>query len=593
MSSNALPRRADSILVRSAEQLGAGLDRVHVLEAIRDLICEALDVEACSVLLLDESEQRLEFQLAYNQFPQTAQDAPPLARGEGLAGWVLTHGESALVPDARSDERLRHAIDRRLAIEVRSVMAVPVYRGTKVIGVLEAVNCRRPGGWDADDLRLMEALGHQFSSALQNVHLYEVVQREKRENGLLNRVAIELARTLRLDEILPLLVGLLRELIEFEAVGIYLYHHEGGTLEWFYGLGYPEGAEDQVRLKLGQGAVGWTAQHRQPLIIPDVSSDDRYLAARPSTRSEMSVPLLAEDELVGIFNLESDRLDAFRPQDLRLLTAFGHHAAIAIHRAWLHDESLEKRRMEEEIGIARRIQMRLLPAADPVFPGFDITGFNYPSREVSGDVYDFVEITPDQLGIMVGDVVGKGVPAGILMATFRASLRAEIRNNYAISVILSKVNRLMWESVEAAAFVTAVYGVLDRARRRLTYSNAGHNPPLCLRANGAVEWLSEGGTLLGSFPDSEYNEAIVDLRPGDLLAFYTDGITEALSPAGEMFGPERLEALLKARDPRDSARRLCERILEAVRAHCAGVHAEDDLTAVVLRVLEGAEMRRG
>jgi sigma-B regulation protein RsbU (phosphoserine phosphatase) len=576
--------QGEAFLARAAVELNAGLDRTHVLEAIRDLTCDALQVEACSVLLLDESGQRLEFQVAYNRLPSGPDEAPPLALGEGLAGWVLAQGRPECVLDAERDPRIRHSLDRRMGVEIRSLIAVPVTRGADVIGVLEAINSRRPGGFTGEDQALLEALGHQFSVALQNVRLFEAVQREKRENELLNRVALELARTLRLDEILPLLVGLLREMIAFEAVGIYLYHHESGVLEWFYGHGYPEGAEEQVRLKLGQGAVGWTAQHRQPLILPDVAADPRYLRARPSTRSEMSVPLVAEGDLVGIFNLESDRPDNFRPRDLQLLTSFGHHAAIAIHRAWLHDDSLEKRRLEEEIGIARRIQLRLLPSADPVLAGFDIAGFNHPSLEVSGDAYDYVPITKDQLGLTIADVSGKGVPAGMLMASFRASLRAEIRNNYAISVILAKVNRLMWESSEPDAYVTAVYGVLDGPRRRLTYSNAGHNPPLLQRRDGRAEWLSEGGLMLGSFPDAEYREAWVDLVPGDVVVFYTDGITESLSPSGEMFGPERLVLVLGDCDAGDGARRICAKLLEAVRSHCAGVHAEDDLTAVVLRV---------
>lgn len=415
--------------------------------------------------------------------------------------------------------------------------------------------------------------------------LREALERERRQNELLNRVALELARTLRLEEILPKLVAQLAELIRFDAVGIYLYQRAAGELEWFYGAGYPEGAEDRVRLKLGQGAVGWSAAHREPLILPDVTVDPRYLPARPSTVSEMSVPLMAEGELLGIFNLESDAPNAFGEADLLLLTAFGHHCAIAIQRAWLHAESIEKRRMEEEIGIARRIQLRLLPAGNPVCPGFDIAAFNQPSQEVSGDCYDFIDMAPGQLGIMIGDVSGKGVPAGILMATFRASLRAEVRNNYAISVILSKVNRLICESVEDNVFVTAVYGVLDGPRRRLTYANAGHNPPLWLRAGGRAEWLGEGGLLLGKFPQAEYRETFVDLQPGDRIVFYTDGITEAPSADGEMFGTERLERLVRECPAEASARRICAQILEAVRAHSGRLHAEDDLTAVVLRVL--------
>lgn len=414
--------------------------------------------------------------------------------------------------------------------------------------------------------------------------LAEQLHREQRENELLNRVGLALARTLRLEEILPLLIELLGELIRFDAVGIYLYQEDDHTLEWFHGHGYPDDAEGQVRLKIGEGAVGWTAAQRQPLVIPDVSSAEHYIPARPQTRSEMIVPLVAGGHLVGAFNLESDELNGFSARDLRLLLAFGSQAAVAIERASLHDQAIEKRRLEEEIGIARRIQRRLLPASDPQIPGFDITAFNVPSLEVSGDLYDFVAIVDNQLGIVIGDVAGKGIAAGMIMATFRASLRAEIRNNYAISVILDKVNRLLLESVEDTAFVTAVYGVLDYQRRRLTYANAGHNPPLLLRADGSEIWLREGGTILGRFDGISYTEAMCDLESGDVLVFYTDGITEAVSPAGEMFGERRLVELFRRRQPGESSRGLCARLLEAVRAHCEGVHHEDDLTAIVLQV---------
>jgi len=413
--------------------------------------------------------------------------------------------------------------------------------------------------------------------------LYADLQREKHQRELLNRATLELARTLRLEEILPLLIGFLGELIDFAAVGIYLYQRRSGLLEWFYGHGYPEGSEEQLRLKLGQGAVGWTAAHRQAVIIPDVRRDPRYLTARPATLSEMIAPLIVEDELVGILNLESDELNAFRERDLELLTAFGHHCAVAIQRTWLHQETIEKRRLEEEIGIARRIQMRLLPSDHPEFPGYDVAAFNHPSQEVSGDLYDFIDVAPGQLGILIGDVAGKGVPAGLLMASFRASVRAEVRNNYAIGLILAKVNRLMCESVEETDFVTAVYGVLDGDRRRFTYCNAGHNPPLLARATGAHEWLHEGGTVLGSFMDADYREAFVDLAPGDRVVFYTDGITEARRADGEMFGGERIAACIDAVPQTAPARHVCAALLEAVRTHTGSPVAEDDLTAIVLQ----------
>lgn len=587
MPSERTQQSRERFLIDSAARINQALERPRVLEAIRDLACEALDAEACSVLLVNASREQWEFHLAYNRLSDPRETAA-LAYGQGLAGWVAANKSAALINDAAGDVRLRHLLDRKTDFMIRSIMAVPVYRASKVIGVLEVMNTRCPEGFTTEDLELFEALANQFSVAIENARLYALVGREKRANQLLYRVGLELARTLSLNELLPLLVELLGELIDFDAVSIYLHHRGSGLLEWFHGRGYPEGSEEQVRLKVGQGAVGWVAEQMEAVVISDVSKDERYKNARPETRSEMTVPLIAEGELVGVFNLESDKLKAFSDPDLRLLSAFGNQAAIAIQRAWLHNQAIEKRRLEEEIRIARRIQRRLLPADDPVLPGLDIAAFNHPSFEVSGDVYDFIEIASDQLGILIGDVAGKGIAAGILMATFRASLRAEIRNNYAISVILSKVNRLMWESIEETAFVTAVYGVLDRRRGRLTYSNAGHNPPLLMSRTGEVRWLEEGGTILGSFPQSTYREAVLDLREGDLLVFYTDGITEAISPSGEMFGEERLVATLRGRHEGESSREICRRTLEAVHAHCGRVHMEDDLTAVVLRITQPA-----
>ncbi len=582
----------DRALIESAIRLSQVLERPKLYEAIRDLCRDVFSAEAVSVLVLDQRRGRWEYRLAYNQLCDR-DELPPLAYHEGLAGWVAAHREPVIIRDSSQDGRLRHLVDRKLGFAIRSVLATPIYRGEEVIGVLEVLNSTRPEGFDERQLDLLGVLGMQFSVSLENARLVELLTREKRENQLLNRVGLELASTLSLQDLLPLLVELLGELIRFEAVGIYLHRRQSGMLEWFYGRGYPPGSEEQVRLKIGQGAVGWVAENRQTLVLSDVRSDPRYLDARPATRSEMTVPLQAGGDLVGVFNLESDDLDAYSERDLNLLAAFGNQAAIAIQRAWFYDETIEKRRLEEEVRIGRRIQRRLLPEADPQFEGLDVAAFNQPSLQVSGDLFDFILVSEDQLGMMVGDVVGKGIPAGLLMASLRASLRAEIRNNYSIATILMKVNRLMWESSELEDFVTVVYGVLDRTTGRLTYANAGHEPPLLLRSTGEVEWLETGGTVVGSFPDVRYEEGFVQLAPGDLLAFYTDGITDAASVTDEPFGRERLVETLRARTlGAESSRQICRRLLDAVHAHCGQVHVEDDLTAIILQAREIPRARR-
>ena len=186
--------------------------------------------------------------------------------------------------------------------------------------------------------------------------------------------------------------------------------------------------------------------------------------------------------------------------------------------------------------VTREIQRSFLPDSDPVIAGYDIAGKNIPSEQVGGDYYDFIKIMGGQLGIAVGDVSGKGIPAAIIMASFRSSLIAEIRNNYSISEICSKVNSLLYESITSGNFVSAVYGVLDSDKHIFTYANCGHNQPIFLKENGSIEYLKEGGQILGISPAVEYKQGQVELKPGELIVLYTDGVTEVFDKKGREFG---------------------------------------------------------
>ena len=249
--------------------------------------------------------------------------------------------------------------------------------------------------------------------------------------------------------------------------------------------------------------------------MADVRNDPRYRNARDETRSEMVAPIKIGSEVIGAFNLESDEPDAYEVEDMELLMAFAAQAAVAIERTRLHEEVLEKRRLEEEVTIGQRIQRSFLPSRNPEVRNFDIAGANYSSDRVGGDYYDFIRIADEHLGIVVGDVSGKGIAAALIMAAFRASLIAEIRNNYAMRTTMSKVNRLLWESVEPDRFVTALFGVLDVSARRFTYVNAGHNPAVLYRAaTGLFDTLEPTGPLLGTFETATYKERIAEIRPG-------------------------------------------------------------------------------
>jgi sigma-B regulation protein RsbU (phosphoserine phosphatase) len=328
--------------------------------------------------------------------------------------------------------------------------------------------------------------------------------------------------------------------------------------------------------------VGWVAKTGAALIVPETARDARYVAARVSTRSELAAPLVLERETIGVFNLESDRLDDYHEEHLELLGAFASQAAVAIQRARLLRERLERRHLERELAIAREIQSSYLPKAAPQLANFDIAGLTRQHADVGGDYYDFIQIDEPRLGIDIADVSGKGIPAALIMAGFRASLLAEIRNEFAIRAVMAKVNSLLLESPDRGKFVTCFYGLLDHGHRALIFCNAGHNPPLLRRASGAIEYLTEGGVALGVVRGAHYDDRPLTLHPGDVLVLYTDGVTESLNPEREAFDLVRLERTVERLHAR-SAREILEGIVGAALEWSGEAEQSDDLTVVVVK----------
>ncbi len=298
----------------------------------------------------------------------------------------------------------------------------------------------------------------------------------------------------------------------------------------------------------------------------------------------MVAPIISNEEVIGVFDLESDELDAYSEDDLEVLMLLASQVAIIIDKVMLHEQLIEKQRLETQLEVARQVQLELLPPRDPQLEGFDISAYNFPTEEVSGDYYDWVRIYDDQIGIVIADVAGKGVPAALLMAFLRASLRAASHIGYAPQISMSKVNYLLWESIERNQFVTAFYGILDATNRTLAYSNAGHNPPLLIDADGKTRFEERGGVPLGMFRDSRYYEYYATIEPGQMLVLYTDGVTEAMNPSGEEYGGQRLiAAALRGRHL--SARELIDFIHRDVIDWTGGRGAHDDVTFFIIKAL--------
>jgi sigma-B regulation protein RsbU (phosphoserine phosphatase) len=503
-----------------------------------------------------------------------------LLPGQGLVGRAAAESVTLIRGPSSEDPEFK---DEKPGWQ--AALVVPLVRRDQVLGVIECLNQAGGGGFTSRDARALESLSAEFSVAIENAQLYFDTRRRAAERATLLRVARTLSLPFTLSQTLEAILDGLRRLVSYDAAAIFLLSKDQTQIEAEAGRGYPPGWGQGGELLGGKGIVGWVARTGKSIIVPDTSLDTRYIAARPTTRSEMACPLIAEGKVIGVFNLESDREDTYTDAHLEVLQAFASQGAAAIERARLLEVAEVNRQLERELAIARQIQTSFLPKSSPQVPGFDIAGINLPYSEVGGDYFDFISIVENQTGIAICDVSGKGIPAALLMAAYRAMLLAEIRNQFALRIIFAKVNTLLHESTDRGKFVTAFYGVLDSKTRVLTFSNAGHDPPILRRADGRVESLSEGGLPLGVLPDSRYEERPVGLSTGDVLLLFTDGVSEATNSEGEQYGPGRLEALLGELTSA-SARQIVDSVVERVTAFAGGTdRLSDDLTVVCVKCL--------
>src|SRR5689334_22606278 len=293
-------------------------------------------------------------------------------------------------------------------------------------------------------------------------------------------VTKKISRSLDLQEVLNLVMDTLDSVIPYDAAGIFVLRcvdperlppgEEPCEFKAEAVRGYNIDELSDLHLKLGEGFLGSVALSRTPLISPDVRKDPVYVNARDATRSEMVAPIISNDEVIGVFDLESDQFNAYSADELDVLMMLASQVASIIEKVMLHKQLIEKKRLEGQLEVTGQVQLELLPARDPELVGYDISAYNFQTDEVSGDYYDWVRIYDNQIGVVIADVSGKGVPAAILMAFLRARLRAATHIGYATHISMAKVNFLLWESIESNQFVTAFYGILDAQKGTLAYS---------------------------------------------------------------------------------------------------------------------------
>jgi len=410
---------------------------------------------------------------------------------------------------------------------------------------------------------------------------------ESRTLAVLTRAGMELINYRPLDEVLEVIMDLVFEAIPGERGFMMLL--EGDSKELVSKVVRDLKKSYGGKISLSRSIARSVVDNRQSVLTTDAQTDERFKMKESivlqGIHSAMCVPLWNNREVIGLIYVDTvNAARTFGPEDLKLLTLLANIAAVKIENAKLFEDTIEKQRMEKELKNAAEIQRKLLPVGTPDFQGYEVSGYNDPCREVGGDYFDFIDRGPRRMGFAIGDVSGKGTGAALMMATVRASFRAHLESPCTLPGLIASLNETIVQSANSNNFVSFFYGEVDGATGRLESVNAGHNPPLLVRASGEVERLKADGLILGVFAGVKHKQSENVLNPGDLLVAYSDGVTETMNETGEEFGEERLAGLL-LENRTSSAAAIRKLVAERTKAFAGTAPQYDDITLVVVKRL--------
>jgi sigma-B regulation protein RsbU (phosphoserine phosphatase) len=408
--------------------------------------------------------------------------------------------------------------------------------------------------------------------------------------ALLYEVSREFTSILDREELLRRIAQRVKKLVNYHVFSVMLWNEKTQRLESVFAMRYGDTIPARMSLPLHQGLTGTAAGERRILRVNDTLEDPRYIKCDIGfdTRSELVVPLLLQDRLVGVLDLESTEANAFTSEHERMLATLGSYIAIALENARLFEESRgNEHRLQDDLATAREIQRQLLPSGAREVPGLDLASVYCSARELGGDFYDFLPYGEGRLAIALGDVSGKGTAAALFASLAVGILREHvIQHPCPPAEVLAMLNRRLHAARLESRFIATVFSVYDAGTRRLTLANSGGPYPILVR-DGIVQSIRVSGIPLGLYPDTEYEEITLDLQPGDTVLFASDGILESENAQQEEFGFDRLSAVLASVSPKHSASDIADKIMAATNHHSGeGVAPGDDRTLLVLRITD-------
>jgi sigma-B regulation protein RsbU (phosphoserine phosphatase) len=573
----AVPASVDNYLLEVADAVNRTLDLNTLLQRVAEMLKRVIDYEIFAILLLNEKTQELRVRFQVGHPPEVAERIR-IKVGQGVTGQAVQRRETVLVNDVAAEQNFINS-----APGVRSELAAPLIAKNKVIGVID-VEAAQPGAFTEEHKRLLTLFASRIASGIENARLYTRVSRQARQLTLLTEISRELTSILNVDQLLKRIAELVTRIIDYQMFSILLLDPSGTLLQHRFSLRFNESVKLKHEIPLGVGLVGYAAQHKQAVLVPDVSKDLRYIKANAETRSELCIPLIYKDKVIGVLDIEHTRRGYFTDDHLSTMTTLAAQVAIAIENATLYERiARQEKRLEQDLALARELQFRLLPQKMPTFQNAEVASRFAPARQVGGDLYDFVKYSGEGVtGIAVGDVSGKGAPAAIYAALVSGIARSLANEEPSAAGMLEAINLSLSERPIEGQYVSMIYAIWDDNQQLLQIANSGLPRPLHCRA-GKLEEIQATGLPIGLFPNATYDELNLRGRAGDVFLFFSDGILDATSSAGEMFGRRRLENIARANAQR-SAEEIVDAIFRAVSSHAEGVETFDDQTIVAIKV---------
>jgi sigma-B regulation protein RsbU (phosphoserine phosphatase) len=459
-------------LTQIGEEVNASLDLDEVLARTAALIKRHIDYEIFGVLLVDENTQTLKHRFSIGYSRELASNLI-IPMGQGITGTAAATGHAVRVSDVTKDPRYINAIDT-----VRSELAVPLMVQGKCVGVLD-IQSNHLNYFTKDQQSILTLLASRLSVAIENARLFERVRSQAETLLLLNEVSREMSSILDVEELLRRAGEQVKRVIDYQILSIMLYDEEQKVFRHRLDVKHGQRVQGKLRVAASEGIVGAAATLKEPVLVPDVTVDPRYLMVNPETRSELAIPMLHKGKILGVLDLESPQLNAFTQDHVQTLSILAANLAVSLENARLYEQvARDEARLERDLQAAKRIQGALIRPVPTEDFGLDMAARYISAREVCGDLYEFLRYGPQQLGIALADVSGKGTAAALYGAVAIGIMRSLAPQKLQPSEMLKQMNQLVGERKIEGRFMTACFATWQKGRQKLRVANAGQSQPL-------------------------------------------------------------------------------------------------------------------